>query len=338
MAISVDHNCSSSLRSCASLRRKPARRAEIPISPSQTSARRFGPLCAPSSSASQPQTVVMSRAKVHASACGTACLYGANVMELLLVSDITVTAAPACPGRDFAGLFPMHQNHAAGWPYASNICRFCPSNWLATLITVPRGMADRSEEDHAGLPFWPPTFARCLHRVLEKARGILLDPATRRALRKTFSAWPLNIPMPPLWLAAVNAPMPPTAWPCSAPTPSGQPPHHLARRTALIPSTPAPAMPSTPGRDHEGVETVGVISTPWPVPKISGKTVAALRFRRVIVQGLDRTRRLTHIAPPPSPAWRVWLHVTANKSPAPISPLKPSAPAAAWLLHRMRGN
>jgi len=81
--------------------------------------------------------------------------------------------------------------------------------------------------------------------------------------------------------------------------------------------------------DIEGVESIGVVSALGDAEDVA-ETVTALRFRRVIVTGLDRTRRLGAALAAVTVSPRL-AHTTSG--PRAIDPLEtPGAPALARML------
>ena len=99
--------------------------------------------------------------------------------------------------------------------------------------------------------------------------------------------------MPPLWRAArSNWPAPLTAWRCSAPAPIDSDSLMVMEAEGFNPVNRArPAAPLPPWARPKAWKASAWFR-PLATPKISAKSLRALRLRRVIVTGLDRTRRL----------------------------------------------
>ena len=181
----------------------------------------------------RPQTVVMSQNEIHASV--RLRTLGPDLMGTW-PSDMVVLgrcrkAAPCWP-------FRTARARAARLAAALKYHRL-PDLLAAALIRDVAEWADRRRRRGAGL--------RPGRRVCALCPSIWKRPAAfcwsaRRAPAK--ARWPPSWPMPPVWPAArSNAPAPPMAWRCSAPAPIRPAASPSWKRTALIPSTPAPATP-----------------------------------------------------------------------------------------------
>jgi flagellar biosynthesis GTPase FlhF len=83
--------------------------------------------------------------------------------------------------------------------------------------------------------------------------------------------------------------------------------------------------------DAEGIETVGVVSAAGDAQDV-GEMVAALRFKRLIVTGLDRTRRLGALTASVTSGARL-AHLVRNGTLQTLTPAELAADLLSSILH-----
>ena len=260
----------------------------------------------------RPQTVVMSQNEIHASVRLRTLGPGVEAMTGALI--------PA-DKRHAAGLSRARRRSLRGLLTAALKRHRLPEQLIETLI--------REAGDWPGCTpkkrwpaRWPRACAWSPHRSGKSARHSSGRARRRGQKRRRRQDRPCRRCCR---AARSNWPTPPTGWPCSAPAPIRRDGLMVMEAEGFNPvNRRAPQRLCRLGRNRRrGKHRRGFRRS--AMPKMSAKSSARLRFRRVIVTGLDRTRRLGATVAAITGGARL-AHVTHG--PRPDDPLETLAPGA----------